>query len=82
MVVAFIVFIPTHDAISGQATLSWDPPTTNVDGTPLTDLAGYKVYYGTPGFWVKGQKRGTQDEKEPVFMRFFEGIAIHFLHLM
>jgi len=21
-------------------------PTQNVDGTPLTDLAGYKVYYG------------------------------------
>ncbi len=32
------------------ATLSWAPPTTNTDGTELTDLAGYKVYYGTsPG---------------------------------
>lgn len=30
----------------GFAILSWDAPTTNVDGTPLTDLAGYKVYYG------------------------------------
>ena len=27
-------------------TLSWDAPTTNVDGTPLTDLAGYKIYHG------------------------------------
>ena len=36
----------------GQATLSWAVPTTNVDGTPLTDLAGYKVYYGTtPGVY-------------------------------
>ncbi len=26
--------------------LTWDAPTTNSDGTPLTDLAGYKVYYG------------------------------------
>jgi len=26
--------------------MSWDPPTTNTDGTPLTDLAGYKVYFG------------------------------------
>lgn len=35
---------------AGNAVLSWDPPTTNVDGTPLTDLAGYIVYYGTtPG---------------------------------
>ncbi len=27
-------------------TLSWDPPTTNVDGTPVTDLTGYRIYYG------------------------------------
>lgn len=29
------------------ATLTWDSPTTNADGTPLTDLVGYKIYYGT-----------------------------------
>jgi len=28
-------------------TLSWNAPTTNTDGSALTDLAGYKVYYGT-----------------------------------
>lgn len=33
--------------ISGSTTLSWDAPTTNTDGTPLTDLAGYKIHYGT-----------------------------------
>ncbi len=33
-------------AFAYDVTLSWDPPTTNADGTPLTDLAGYKVYYG------------------------------------
>ena len=27
--------------------LSWDVPTTNSDGTSLTDLAGYTIYYGT-----------------------------------
>lgn len=32
---------------SGQATLSWIPPTTNQDGTALIDLAGYRIYYGT-----------------------------------
>src|SRR3990172_13172687 len=37
----------TNPAYSGQAVLTWTPPTTNADGTPLTDLAGYKVYYGT-----------------------------------
>jgi hypothetical protein len=35
---------------SNSVTLSWIAPTTNEDGTPLTDLAGYKIYYGTsPG---------------------------------
>ena len=32
---------------TGSATISWTAPTQNVDGTPLTDLAGYRIYYGT-----------------------------------
>ena len=28
-----------------KTTLTWEPPTTNIDGSPLTDLAGFKVYY-------------------------------------
>jgi hypothetical protein len=32
---------------SGSVTLSWLPPTTNTNGTPLTNLAGYRIYYGT-----------------------------------
>ena len=28
-------------------TLAWTPPTTNEDGSPLTDLAGHKMYLGT-----------------------------------
>lgn len=36
----------------GKATLIWDAPTTNMDGTPITDLAGFKVYFGsTPGVY-------------------------------
>lgn len=31
----------------GSATLSWTPPTQKTDGSPLTDLAGYKIYWGT-----------------------------------
>jgi len=30
----------------GSVTLAWQAPTDNEDGTPLTDLAGYRVYYG------------------------------------
>ena len=32
---------------SGMATLSWQAPTTNTDGAALTDLSGYRIYYGT-----------------------------------
>jgi hypothetical protein len=32
---------------NGSATLTWVPPLLNSDGTPLTDLAGYRVAYGT-----------------------------------
>ena len=27
--------------------LRWRAPTSNVDGTPLTDLASYNIYWGT-----------------------------------
>ncbi len=30
-----------------SADVSWTPPTTNTNGTALTDLAGYRIYYGT-----------------------------------
>lgn len=30
-----------------KASLTWIAPTQNTDGTPLTDLAGYRIDYGT-----------------------------------
>lgn len=30
----------------GSATLSWSAPATRTDGTPLKNLAGFKIYYG------------------------------------
>jgi len=32
---------------AGEAELTWTAPTQNTDGTPLTDLAGFKIYLGT-----------------------------------
>jgi hypothetical protein len=37
---------PTSPPTTGSATVSWSAPTTNSDGSALTDLAGYRVYYG------------------------------------
>jgi hypothetical protein len=31
---------------STSAVLSWEAPTTNTNGSALTDLAGYRIYYG------------------------------------
>jgi hypothetical protein len=31
----------------GTATLSWVAPSQNTDGSALTNLAGYRIYYGT-----------------------------------
>jgi hypothetical protein len=32
---------------NGAATVNWTPPTANTDGSPLRDLAGFRVVYGT-----------------------------------
>ena len=32
---------------TGSAMLSWTPPTQNTNGTPLTNLSGYRLYWGT-----------------------------------
>ncbi len=34
----------TNENPTGAISLSWIPPTTNTDGSPLSDLAGYNIY--------------------------------------
>jgi Putative Ig domain len=43
---AFAIKVAQATATTTPVTLSWVPPTRNVDGTLLTDLTGYKVFYG------------------------------------
>jgi hypothetical protein len=38
---------PTGTDSSSAVTLAWVAPTENSNGTPLTNLAGYKIHYGT-----------------------------------
>jgi hypothetical protein len=38
--------ISVNQVAVGSVTLSWQPPTENVDGTVLTDLGGYRIYFG------------------------------------
>jgi len=38
---------PPAAAATASITLGWVPPTVNSDGSPITNLAGYKIHYGT-----------------------------------
>jgi hypothetical protein len=44
---AFSITVNQPGSSQGSAMLSWTPPTQNTDGSALTDLAGYRIYYGT-----------------------------------
>jgi hypothetical protein len=43
---AFQITVNAAPAATGSAKLTWVPPTTNSDGSLLTDLAGFHIYYG------------------------------------
>jgi len=44
---ALPAFSITVAAAPGNANLSWTAPTSNTNGTALTDLSGYTISYGT-----------------------------------
>lgn len=39
--------ITANSTVLGSATLSWQAPSQNTDGSTITDLAGYRIVYGT-----------------------------------
>ena len=41
-----LVFFLILQLADGSVALNWTAPSTNTDGTALTDLAGYRIYYG------------------------------------
>jgi hypothetical protein len=41
------IFFETNPAVAGVLDAAWTAPTTNTDGSQLTDLASYRVYFGT-----------------------------------
>jgi hypothetical protein len=42
----FSIEVLPNGSPTGSATLSWTPPTERVDGSPIGELAGYRVLYG------------------------------------
>src|SRR5438552_19203542 len=41
------ILFATNPGSAGVLDTSWTAPTKNTDGSALTDLAAYRVYYGT-----------------------------------
>jgi hypothetical protein len=41
----FSIEVLAQGAATGAVTLHWSAPTMNEDGSPLTDLAGYRIYW-------------------------------------
>jgi hypothetical protein len=39
--------ITVAQSVNGTATVTWTAPTTNTDGSSITDLAGFRINYGT-----------------------------------
>ena len=47
LIIPCFIILSAAVSLAGDVTLSWSSPVTNADGTLLTDLAGYRIYYGT-----------------------------------
>jgi Fibronectin type III domain len=57
---AFSITVTTTTS-DGSVILSWQAPTKNTDGTTLTNLAGYRVHYGTaPGNYTESSQLADQ----------------------
>lgn len=51
---SFSLAVLAAPASTGTAILNWLPPTENEDGSVLTDLAGFRIHYGTsPGNYTR-----------------------------
>ena len=62
------------------AVLTWDAPTTNADGTPLVDLAGYRVHYGTsPGNYTEIVDIGMVDPTTYTVRNLTSGNTYYFV---
>lgn len=45
LIIALTLLSSTSSFAGAKTTLTWTPPTTLEDGTPLTDLKGFRIYW-------------------------------------
>lgn len=62
-----------------SVTISWTPPAVNVDNSPLTDLAGFRVYYGTSsGNYTSSIQVNDPAATSAVVSNLTPGVTYHF----
>jgi len=68
----FTIDVMAQNVAIGSATLSWLPPTENEDGSPIAELAGYRLLYGQ----ASGNYSHTIDINNPGITRYMiEGLT-------
>jgi len=69
----------------GKATLHWESPTVNTDGSALNDLAGFRVYHGRDRLLTKANAQRVDIDKAstshvleslPLGLHFFAVTAV------
>ena len=59
-----VVFLTVSGAYALDVKLLWEPVTTNIDGTPITDLEGYRIRFGdSSGNYISNIDVGNVTEK-------------------
>ncbi|MBI4684808.1 MAG: PKD domain-containing protein [Nitrospirae bacterium] len=72
-----VIFSNSGLLFASTATLSWNAPTTNTDGTALTDLVGYRIYYGiSSGAYTKAIDVGNVTTS--VINNLIDGMTYYF----
>lgn len=78
------VTVSPISAPQGQAQVTWVAPTENTDNSALTNLAGYRVYYGTSvasiknqSVWVNAGNLATTITELPNGTYYFTVVAVN-----
>src|SRR5262249_49814180 len=71
-----VILFATNHAVAGVLDASWTAPTNNTDGSSLTDLGSYRVYYSTsatpcpgPTFFTVASSTATPPANQTVNFR-------------
>ena len=65
---------------AGEAILTWTASTTNEDGSPLTDLAGYKIHHAFQSYTTQGIPDEPPTIIYPTGVSIIPGSKVTFIH--